>query len=130
MGTDIYVYVEKKIEDEWVLICPGTKLAHERDYKLFEALGLSRDDWTPKGLPEDVSPGVDYHWSRHCEESIHASWLPLKDAIKIWLDHRRDKTWGGYQPEWEYFGILDLRGMMAGEESTADDYRVVYWFKP
>ena len=125
MGADIHLFVEKKINDKWVMLY-NYDMDHStptslRNYDRFAALaGVRGEGPEPRGLPEDVSSAVWYFYQDWGTDTHSASWLPLSEAARIWLETDYDpdsfaKKW----PEYHYFNV---------EGDDIRDYRVVFWF--
>src|SRR4051812_30953049 len=95
MGTDIDLYVERRVDGKWVTadewVQRGTyksckHIYSDRNYDLFGVLAGVRgdDDYfipieLPRGLPEDVCPEVLEDYRVLCGHSC--SWYTLKELL-------------------------------------------------
>lgn len=89
MGTDIFMYAERKIGDKWERINRYFEFS-QRSYDLFTWLGCDMRDvpvgpWANRGWPED-SP----HWEPRPEPhdsdgwntfGFHHSWVSLRELL-------------------------------------------------
>ena len=142
MGCDIHAIIERQIDGKWVCISTikhhharvrretdatgfSSPAALSRNYDRFAALaGVRGDGPSSRGLPEDVSD-TGRALADDCGVDGHShSWLPLKEAVKIFTD---TEHWGELKPDnWarlypsNYFFDID------GEDT--DQHRLVFWF--
>jgi len=129
MGCDIHVYVEKKIDDEWVYVWSPTYYSYtvdneeRRNYRRFSELaGVRRDMKSvyrePLGLPDDASGGVIYHAKEWGPDGHSHSYMGMKEAKEVWK-----KT--SHEPK-KFYPFESLCNDEYGDD--LDDYRVVFWF--
>jgi hypothetical protein len=102
--------------------------ATDRNYRRFAALaGVRGEGPKPRGVPEDSS-ALTKLLVAECSGFGHShSWLPLTDAIKIFLMrfYEREKPLDPKSYEAKY-----PASFWFGVETTADmdNYRIVFWF--
>lgn len=136
MGTDINVFVEKYIDDEWVMVrdsgsfCNFSSRAGERNYYRFDYLaqvrpGECKDKKThPKnGFPSDLSKGVYWHWEMYGEHT--PCWRSLKDAIKQWAITSDDENYLKHRDD---IFICEYFFNISPNEEEFNDYRIIFWF--
>lgn len=123
MGCDIHFYVEKRRGDAWTFVEEPDEPG--RNYELFSVLaGVQPQPGYPvavprRGLPDDVSEGVQTEWDFWEADGHSPSWLLLSEALAIpW--ERFPETW-----VFERFVAL-LRSLAESEDPTA--VRLVFWF--
>ena len=126
MGCDIHVFLEKKVNNNWLFITnfKRNQATEGRNYERFAALaGVRGEGPAARGLPVNVSEsvkyltdGLDYH---------SHSWLNLKIAAAIFLAtaHEELTEYKQKHPEDHFFGV-DI-GPAYGD---AADYRVIFCF--
>lgn len=139
MGCDIHMVLERKNDaGKWIGIDTFSSHhaaynagdwfvpnARARNYDRFAALaGVRGDGPKPLGLPEDISDTTELLSSDWGGDGHSHSWLPIKEAAKIFLNTDRlpaaPDSLAARWPESYYFGVDD--------ESGLDDYRIVFWF--
>ena len=121
MGCDIHGTIEKLIDDKWVMIAEFPDEARVRNYLRFAALaGVRGDGPEPRGIPTDVSPGTLYNIQEWEGDGHSHSWLPLKDATRIFnmTSPSPDKECEQYTVE-RFFGLCPF---------DIGEYRIVFWF--
>lgn len=82
MGTDIKVFLEHRIDHEWVLVDVDPVYSAERAVSRRERLFATRCD-----MPSDLSPGVRY-WIEGDEAMSFVTCLDLKQAAELWGNTR------------------------------------------
>ena len=99
MGSDIHGWVEHKVGNKWIAVCPLK--ANERNYRRFALLAGVRDEYNennipPKGIPEDISETARYDIERHWDEtfiSCHShSYMSLDEACEIFNETADERT--------------------------------------
>jgi hypothetical protein len=136
MGCDIHMVLEKRINGKWVTTQTfdaieswngfASPIARNRNYERFARLaGVRGDGPEPRGIPDDLSETGRYHVDVWSGDGHSHSWLPLKDAVKVFAEtehkkHEPNSTATEYPTDY-YFGVSD-------DDSEMDDYRVVFWF--
>lgn len=89
MGCDIHLYVEKKINREWVY---ADKIDVGRDYELFGFLAGVRGEqqhFEQKGFPDDASPKVREICEGYGVDGHSHSWLTLEELQTVgWEDDK------------------------------------------
>lgn len=116
MGCDIHGWVEKKVNDKWI----GYRELEDRSrfYPRFAALaGVRGVGPEALGLPGDISETARLHADEDGDDGHSHSYIPLRDAFKIFDEHRY-KNGDQYSP-YTAFGIY---------EDKLEDYRLVFWF--
>ena len=105
MGTDIHMYLEKKVKGKWAAadkymtedreigedVPHCYKIYHERNYLLFRVLAGVRGFPIPslwqkypvKGFPEDASPQVTKIYKRYDVDAHTPSYLTLKELRAV-----------------------------------------------
>lgn len=79
MECDIHAYIEykDKITGEWKQVLGELNL--QRDYRFFNTLaGIREEDpalFSVRGLPADISDGVQFEWMKWKVNPYHAGWL-------------------------------------------------------
>lgn len=144
MGCDIHMVLEKRFGEKWVGIdtfvthhrAPytvekgqmdwSTPVARGRNYMRFARLaGVRGDGPEPRGLPADVSETSKALSDAWDGDGHSHSWLPLKDAARIWVETEREPSeYATKYPE-SYFFNADVSD---GSSEAETDYRVVFWF--
>ena len=118
MGTDITAWIEIKKDDLWQL----DHIDIDRSYWLFNKLAGRRHDLVvsrgqkdtepialPRGLPDDVTPGLRLSYEGQLPEVNSASWLTFREL----RDGLNDEAW------------LSLGLPRVDNE---DEARLVFWF--
>jgi hypothetical protein len=152
MGCDIHLTVEKQAKNgKWYAVnlfnahhqSPwrvqkkkvnwidtwSSPVARSRNYDRFAALaGVRGHGPKPRGLPNDVSESTRFAVEKWGPDGHSHSWLPLKDAVKIFFDTEYDENKKeGYvknSPEYYFFGV----DRVTEDPEELDQYRVVFWF--
>ena len=142
MGCDIHMVVELRVGSKWIGVNGmhhvtthkrreddlgfAIPIASTRNYQRFARLaGVRGDGPEPKGLPEDISDLTRLEVEGWDGDGHSHSWLPLKEAARIWLETDRydnevdPESYEAKFPASHFFGV---------DDSRADDYRVVFWF--
>lgn len=144
MGCDIHLVLEKRHNGKWVGIDTfqghrrakwtlkegeydwSSPVARSRNYHRFAALaGVRGDGPQPLGIPPDASDTTLYLIEDYgCDCHSH-SWLPMKEAAKVWKQTQNNMDdYGSKYPESYFFGI----DTSEGSRYKSDDYRIVFWF--
>ena len=121
MGCDIHGWVERKVGDKWVAERELPDAATNRNYERFAALaGVRGDGPEARGLPTDISDTARMHANDWGVDGHSHSWLPVADALPIFLETARGLTdWAQRYPSEEFFGVdIDER----------HEWRIVFWF--
>lgn len=119
MGCDIHGWVEKRVDGKWIGYRPLKD--RDRNYDRFGALAGVRGLGPPqRGLPDDISETAKNESEEWGSDGHSHSWIPLKDALKIFTEHRYgdDKHYSAYQA----FDV-DI-----DDEADFEKYRLVFWF--
>lgn len=123
MGCDIHICIEKRVNNQWMMI---NRLGFRdygcyRNYKRFAALASVRGNGlTPKGLPDDISESAKLYSEEFGSDGHSHSCLPLMEASKIFLNTEDERNKKIDTPESHYFDI-DL-------DCAPGEYRIVFWF--
>jgi len=147
MSCDIHLVLEKRRKDgKWVGI--DTFLGHHRlyakkgefdwdspvargrNYERFAALaGVRGNGPAARGLPLDISETTQEMVAQWGGDGHSHSWLPLKEASKIFLETEYQLAEeNGYRekyPESYYFGVEKYD---ENDDKFFDNYRIVFWF--
>lgn len=143
MGCDIHVFLEKQTNDGWVHIpdLPKEKrkvvddkghiiaqweatTCENRNYMRFVALaGVRGKGPVAKGLPPDISAGVNRSYEIWVPDGHNHTWYPLEEAARIFKDTEYNQLSGTAEmfPAYHYFGVRP-------EEMLEANYRVILWF--
>lgn len=87
-GCDIHLFVEAydADTDTWFLTNEYVS-GDNRDYALFTKLaGVRGIGPAPKGFPDNVSQGTQYHSDRYATDGHSHSWETLEDFVKMQFD--------------------------------------------
>ncbi|MCE5387968.1 MAG: hypothetical protein K0041_05235 [Acidithiobacillus sp.] len=131
MGCDIHITVEKKIDEEWVMIHTPTwqsDVACERNYRRFAALAGVRGDGPPaKGLPSDVSKGTEYRFAAWGDDAHSPSYNTLREFLDVCERTKYDDV---DRSKWSIYCLCEhyLGSYWEITDQNPDDFRVVYWF--
>ena len=146
MGCDIHVMLEEKDADtgKWININTfpshhmqyadkdammdgySMPVAESRNYQRFGALaGVRCDGPNPRGLPDNISETTAFMANKIGQDGHSHSWLPFKDAVKIWKDTEYKELSDNTKkyPASYFFTVDDIE-----EDKDWDRYRVVFWF--
>ncbi len=127
MGCDIHGCIEKKIGDKWVMVdlLVYDDRASSRNYQVYAELASVRGESNnkPKGIPEDVSEGTQYHIDYWGTDGHSHSWHSLEDTLEIYKD-KNDISDDVTIEEtlYEFFNHTN------GLEKCLDECRFVFWF--
>lgn len=123
MSTDIHMFAEVRVSDEWVMVNRIEGRGADRNYTRFAALaGVRGDGPDPPGLPEDVSAGVRWHVDRW-EGGAHSCGYGTPEKIAHIFLEADDKLGRacGFAREYPVQHYLDFH--LSGGE-----FRIVYFF--
>lgn len=135
MGCDIHLILERQTLKGWVATDTfnyhhsnertfSFPVARNRNYRRFSALaGVRGDGPQPKGLPDDLSQTAQYVIDQWGDDGHSHSWLPLLEAIKIFLDTNREYSEDPLEEikyPHDYFFNID--------EEEIDQYRLIFFF--
>lgn len=136
MGCDIHAYIETKVQGDWVFIGQVKSAGGDRDYEFFTHLCGVRnyngddDNWpTPRGIPQDVSNGVQFYADRISDDGHSHSYESAQSFMEKKLALMRIKeqqATPNNSTEWMSWTILGYE--IVKEYDNIDDYRVIYWF--
>lgn len=142
MGCDIHIVLERRVDGAWLGLSAfhsvtthkrrddglgfAFPVATSRNYHRFAALaGVRGDGPAPRGAPDDISGLARFEIGRWGDDGHSHSWLPLKDAARIFLEttnYDGSVNFESYEakyPECYFFGV---------EDDDLDAYRLVFWF--
>jgi len=136
MGCDIHLVLERKYNDVWIGVDTFNShtsaidhnfsfpVAKVRNYDRFAALASVRGEGPlPKGIPDDISQTSKYLIDYWGKDGHSHSWLPLKEAVDIFIktDHEKPKkdSFGEEYPSYHYFFV---------EKEDIDNHRLIFWF--
>jgi hypothetical protein len=123
MGCDIHGWVEIKDGEKWIAVKPLKD--DSRNYRRFTLLaGVRRDKnkyckAKPKGIPKDVSETTHWHIKEWGEDGHSHSYLPLGEAVEIFLKTDCKSEYAEKHPAEHFFGVRD---------NCVEEYRLVFWF--
>lgn len=154
MGCDIHIYLEQRIEPEWVFIhefdIMNAKIfgggrsdyyhpvIAQRDYSFFGAIASVRSapigHQEPRGMPIDASRYVKWQKTRWGEDAHSASYMSAAEFLPIFMQHKLTAS--------ELSEVMATR--LLGDKTTfidvmseyicqlysdcIDDYRFVFFF--
>jgi hypothetical protein len=131
MGTDIYIFTEKRHDGEWHLV--PMRLPEPRNYALFAMLaGVSRR-WlefdpidVPRGVPEDASEGVRTAIESQRGEARCVSYVTFAE-LQAWDWHGKKSNGYSY---WEIASdfLPQAFSSLASLGGPADGVRIVFHF--
>jgi len=132
MGCDIHAYLERKVEDKWVMVKqvgfhkydPGNFC--NRDYNYFAALaGVRGGGPEAKGLPDDVSDSVQMHSNDWNTDGHSHSYMPISEAIALYkFIHSEAPKYD----DWVYHLFGEETEIIEEYRGGIKSYRVVFWF--
>lgn len=128
MGCDIHVFLERRVEDRWVMVNTLTSnQTTNRNYDRFAKLaGVRGDGPEPRGIPADVSESVKLHISDWEGDGHSHSWMSLREATPIFRGSSYERF---SDPEWikdEESAIYHFFGSRASRDP--DNHRIVFFF--
>lgn len=134
MGCDIHGALERKIDDEWVMV---NRLEHakygdpsflSRDYNFFGALaGVRCDGPDAKGLPEDISVSTQMYVDEWDSDGHSHSYESISDACALWDFLHPTKGREKWELVYEVFG-LEIEETPEQDVTDVNNYRVVFFF--
>jgi len=133
MGSDIYMYQEKKVDDEWEVIITDSNFQYydmdiDRNYALFGYLADVRHTHPQtrplRGVPNDMS---DELREKEYDTNMHSySWISLVEVKEAILT--LTITGGTHDNSGVIYGLNEiLEKMIKGLESDKD-VRFIFWF--
>ena len=129
MGCDIHMFLERKVNNKWVMVNEIDNSLTDRDYSFFSDLaGVRGEGPKPKGLPDDISDSVKLNSEDYGSDGHSHSFYLIKEIIPIILNHKIERDYQKENPEEAFFEIYEDRCTCCDQVIPTQEHRVVFWF--